>query len=90
MKERWFKVGCGCGRSSRNKASIIKKRLRTASLNLPKKNEMSNRESICLSCPYSALTGKEKKIKIRVCHKLNRLIINISRNKIIKCPIGKF
>ena len=86
-------MGCGCGRSTRSKVASLKlknKRLKSLMKTVPHKNVIDKRTSICLSCSYSAPTKREKKSKIRICHKLNRLLINISRNKTIKCPKGKF
>ena len=80
-------MGCGCGRSKINRYKRIKS-------NLNKKINFTNinneKLKICLSCINSKPTKSENKTGISVCHKKNRLIKNIIKDKNFKCPIGKW
>lgn len=85
-------MGCGCGRSTPNRGQ----RLRTTRLKQvrakSKKQKLvaAKRIKICNPCPFSDQTRREKKKKVKICHKCNRLIINISKDPKFKCPIGRF
>ncbi len=50
----------------------------------------TKRMSICDHCPHSTPNKQEKKLNIRICHKVNRHISSISSDYRFKCPLGKF
>ncbi len=93
-------MGCGCGKRRPSRANRIKtQRLTTfkskrhslqASKSTKTITAFSSRSSTCMSCVHSKQAPNERKKGIRVCHKSNRLINNIIRDKRFICPIGKW
>lgn len=46
--------------------------------------------NMCKSCPHSKQSPLDKKRLVRICHKLDRLIKEISADANSVCPIRKF
>jgi hypothetical protein len=44
----------------------------------------------CAQCPHSVQTPKDKKLRLKICHKLNRPLSVVTKDQFSKCPIGKF
>jgi len=89
-------MGCGCSKSKPNRSQRLKTSIRLKSSSKvprPKSRIISPiilKTKICNSCKHSKQTPKERKRGLKVCHKNNRLIINITRNPNVKCPIKKW
>jgi hypothetical protein len=93
-------MGCGCGRKINTRANRMKK-LSSKKSKIKRAKLQSNvaqavvspltaKTSICIGCPESKQTKEERKRGIRICHKCNRLINNITRDAGFKCPLGKW
>ena len=88
-------IGCGCNknrvsRSSRLNRTLAQKRKRINKVIVKKITKSSGKGGICSICPYSAQTKEETKKGLKVCHKTNRLILNLLKDPKFKCPIGKW
>ena len=55
-----------------------------------KYEHIANKLTVCKACPHSQQSELDKKRLIRRCHKLNKLIKDISVDPNIKCPTGQF
>jgi hypothetical protein len=79
-------MGCGCSKNRNTRRKIVSNKSSKV-----KKIKTNNKKiNICLSCSFSIQTKEERKKSIKICHKKNRLIYNIIRDKNFKCPINKF
>lgn len=97
-------IGCGCGRGRKRKPLTAKQkenaRNRSKKLSLDRRLRMKAenfrnkiikiRLNICEKCPHSIQTSRDKKYKIRICHKQNRPIDVVSKVISSACPVGKF
>ncbi len=80
--------------AARNKQILLAKKTKKQKqkqTNVLKKPLEANQKSvICSTCPKSAQTSKEKQRGLKICHKSNRLIINLIKDRRFICPIGKW
>ncbi len=99
-------IGCGCNKNknkqSRSKriSSQRVKQLKTRNKQTPKAKrkvnilskitEPNKKNLICMACPQSAQTSKEKKRGLKICHKTNRLVTNLIKDGRFTCPIGNW
>ena len=99
-------MGCGCSknRNSQSRSKRISsqrvKQLKTRNKQILKPKRKANvlskitepnqKNLICMSCPQSAQTSKEKKRGLKICHKTNRLVVNLIKDGRFTCPIGKW
>ena len=99
-------MGCGCSknRNSQSRSKRISsqriKQLKTRNkqilrskkqVNFSSKMTESNKKNlICMACPRSAQTSKEKKRGLKICHKTNRLVTNLIKDGRFTCPIGNW
>lgn len=91
-------MGCGCSKSVNNRKLSSKRRdfLRSKATNFSikvqklKNKVIKTRLSICKSCPYSVQNKRDKKYNLRLCHKVNRPLNNVSGDLSFSCPINKF
>lgn len=96
-------MSCGCGRRrkkslttrqkgnirNRSKQLILEKQAKTKSQHI-KNKIIKSRLNICEKCPHSVQTDRDKKYKIKLCHKQNRPLNIVSKTLSSACPIGKF
>ena len=53
-------------------------------------NMGQQKDEICLNCIHSTQTTNEKKRNLKVCHKTNRLLVNLLKDGRFQCPVGKW
>ena len=97
-------MGCGCRKPRKpskltadrkatleKKAAILKAESKTKRAAAKMRLRMAKtRSDICSSCEYSEQDVRDKKYNINICHKANRPLPIIFKDKNFKCPIGKF
>ena len=83
----------GCRRKQKLKRNISHNldTLKKTSVSILPVETIKKRRSICNGCPASIKAGTSQIINLRKCKHLGgRNILNIVRDPVVKCPLGRF